>query len=106
MAAEEAAVEAPRIAAGHEDRTDQRQPNLAAVIVAREHEVDTPILGLVEEVGGMAEQDAEIGGRDVVRVDGRAPGADGSADREGRSCHIDGLPATFQHLKPGPGELV
>ena len=106
LAAEEASVEAPRVAAGHEDRADQWQPDLSAVIVAGEHEVDTPILGLVEEVGGMAEQDAKIGRQDFARVDARTPGRCRAADREGQFIDVDGLPATFQDLKPGPGELL
>ena len=72
--AEEPAVESAGVAAGHEYRTDQGKADLAAVVVAREHQVDPPALGLVEEVGRMAEQDAEVGRRHVARVDGGPPG--------------------------------
>ena len=51
LGAEEAAVETAGVAAGDEDRTDERQANLAAVIVAGEHEVNSPLAGFVQQVG-------------------------------------------------------
>src|SRR5262249_53505471 len=55
----DATVEAPAIQAGHEDRSEQGQPDLPAVVVARQHQIDVVSLGPADVVGGMAQTQAK-----------------------------------------------
>ena len=57
------------------------------MVVAGEHQVDPPIAGPVEQVGRVAQQDAEIGGGTRDAVDRTAPR--GRTSRRSRSSPVD-----------------
>ena len=93
---EEAAVEAAGVQAGHEDGADHGEPDLAAVVVAREHQVDPTPHGAWVLVGRVAEQEAEVGLGGRLEVEASPPGIGRAPDRPGRARDVDLRPAPFE----------
>src|SRR5262245_23043462 len=102
---EGAAVVAAAVAAGHEQRADQRQANLAAVYVTGEHQVDVMVARPADVVWRVAEAQAEgalrTGGQVRRR---REPRSFVTDDDERLAAHVELLPAVAEHAQAGAGE--
>ena len=102
--AEEPPVEPARVDAGHEDGAKCGQPDLAAMVVAREHQVDAPVAGPVELVGRVAQQDPEIGRGYRARQERRPPGRRGASHGQPRTVLFHRAPAPLERCEPGIGQ--
>ena len=102
--AEKPPVEPARVDAGHEDGAKCGQPDLAAMVVAREHQVHAPVAGPVELVGRVAQQDPEIGRGNRARQERRSPGRRGAAHGQPRTVVFQRAPVPLERCEPGIGQ--
>src|SRR5271166_6020366 len=102
--AEEPPVEPARVDAGHEDGAKRGQPDLAAMVVTREHQVHAPVAGPVELVGRVAQQDPEIGRGYRSRPNCWPPGCRGAAQGQPRTVLFQRAPAPLERCESGIGQ--
>src|SRR5262249_1556977 len=95
---EGAAVVTPAVAARHERRTDKRKTNLAAVVVASEHEMNAVLLRPADVVGCVAQAESKGAVRAVGQIWCRLkPGAFMADHYEAFAAHFDLLPGVAKH---------
>ena len=94
-----AAIETAAITAGHHDRADQGQANLATVNVAGQHQIYTLPAGPGDVVGRVAQAQAKRLARTRRKIGSRTdPGALVTEDHQRLAANLGLQPAIAHHL--------